>query len=78
MLASSRISVNSPETHIQSDGKLAWAVGNETVDLQPKAGGDPSRIVTFEREEDRRWVLVSHHAQTIATDPAAKWRDQAA
>ena len=66
MHASSRISVNSPETHIQSDGKLAWAVGNETADLQPKAGGDSSRIVTFEREEDRRWVLVSHHAQTIA------------
>ena len=66
MHASSKISVNSPETHIQSDGKLAWAVGNETADLQFKAGGDSSKIVTFEREEDGRWVLVSHHAQTIA------------
>jgi hypothetical protein len=66
MHASSRISVNSPETHIQSGGKLAWAVGNETADLQPRAGGDSSKIVTFEREEDRRWVLVSHHAPTIA------------
>ena len=66
MHASSRISVNPPEIHIQSGGKLAWAVGNETADLQPDAGGDCSTIVTFEREEDRRWVLVSHHAQTIA------------
>jgi hypothetical protein len=37
MHASSRISVNPPETHVQSGGKLAWAVGNETADLQPKA-----------------------------------------
>jgi hypothetical protein len=36
------------------------------VDLQARAGGDSWKIVTFEREEDRRWVLVSHHAQTIA------------
>ena len=66
MHASSRISVNSPETHIQGGGKLAWAVGNETADLQPEAGGDCSKIVTLEREEDRRWVLVPHHAPTIA------------
>ena len=66
MHASSRISVNSPETHVQSGGKLAWAVGNETADLQPEAGGDSPKIVTFEREEAGRWVLVSHHAQTIA------------
>ena len=66
MHASSRISVNSPETHVQSGGKLAWAVGNETADLQPKAGGDCSKIVTLEREGDRRWVLVPRHAPTIA------------
>jgi hypothetical protein len=66
MHASSRISVNPPETHIQGGGKLAWAVGNETADLQPEAGGESSKIVTFEREEDGRWVLVSHRAQTIA------------
>ena len=66
MHASSRISVNSPETHVQSDGKLAWAVGNETADLQPEAGGDSSKIVTFEREEDGRWVLVSHRAPATA------------
>jgi cell wall assembly regulator SMI1 len=45
---------------------LAWAVGNETADLRPEAGGGSSRIMTLKREEDRRWVLVSDQAQAIA------------
>lgn len=65
----SKISAQPTNTQIHTDGKLAWLVGNEVAELQPKSGGEPLKFETFvthvfEKEGDR-WLLVSHHAQVI-------------
>ena len=55
--------------HVQSDGKLAWIVGNETAELQPASGGNPLKFETFVTQvfekDGEKWLLVSHHANTV-------------
>src|SRR4051794_35368825 len=65
----SKIAVAPSNMHVQSDGKLAWIVGNETAELQPASGGNPVKFETlvtqvFEKDGER-WLLVSHHANAV-------------
>jgi ketosteroid isomerase-like protein len=63
-----RVTISLAESHIHSNGKVAWTVGVEKVELLRKDGGtlDFDAFVTnvFE-EQDGRWLLVSHQATPI-------------
>jgi ketosteroid isomerase-like protein len=65
----SKVSVAPSNMHVQSDGKLAWIVGNETAELQPASGGNPLKFETFVTQvfekDGEKWLLVSHHANTV-------------
>src|SRR5712691_10107824 len=60
-----RITISLAESHVRTNGKVAWAVGVEKVELLRKDG----KIVSFDafvtnvfEEQDGRWLLVSHPA----------------
>jgi ketosteroid isomerase-like protein len=63
-----RVAISLAESHVHTNGKVAWAVGVEKVQLLRKDGGilDFDAFVTnvFE-EHDGRWLLVSHQATPI-------------
>ena len=63
-----RVTISLAESHVQTNGKVAWTVGVEKVQLLRKDGGilDFDAFVTnvFE-EQDGRWLLVSHQATPI-------------
>ena len=63
-----RVAISLAESHVHTNGKVAWAVGVEKVQLLRKDGGilDFDAFVTnvFE-EQDGRWLLVSHQATPI-------------
>jgi ketosteroid isomerase-like protein len=58
------------ESHVHTNGKVAWATGMEKVQLLRKDGKtvDLDAFVTnvFE-DRDGRWLLVSHQATPIFT-----------
>src|SRR5712691_10860783 len=63
-----RVTISLADSHVHSNGKVAWAVGVEKVQLLRKNGDtlDFDAFVTnvFE-EQDGRWLLVSHQATPI-------------
>ena len=69
-----RVTISSTESHVRTNGKVAWAVGVEKVELLRKDGNTMSfnAFVTnvFEKRGDR-WLLVSHQATPIFNNPSA-------
>jgi ketosteroid isomerase-like protein len=65
----SKVSVSSSITQGQADGKLAWIIGTEAVQLQPKRGGQALKFETFVthvfEKEGEHWLLVSHQSQVV-------------
>lgn len=65
----SRLSVTKTVTQLRIDGSVAWIVGTESADLQPRRGGEPLKFDTFVthiyRKQGNHWMLVEHHAQMI-------------
>ena len=65
----SRMVVVPSAPQIETDGKIAWVIGTETVALQPASGGDPLRFETFVtnvfEKDGARWLMISHHAQMV-------------
>jgi len=63
-----RVIISLADSHVHSNGKVAWAVGIEKVELLRKNGDtlDFDAFVTnvFENQ-DGRWLLVSHQATPI-------------
>ncbi len=63
-----RVTISLADSHVHSNGKVAWAVGVEKVQLLRKNGDtlDFDAFVTnvFE-EQDGRWLMVSHQATPI-------------
>lgn len=63
-----RVTISVAESHVHTNGKVAWAVGIEKVQLLRKNGDTLSfdAFVTnvFEKR-DGRWLMVSHHATPI-------------
>src|SRR5712691_4509882 len=63
-----RVTISLADSHVHSNGKVAWAVGIEKVQLIRKNGDtlDFDAFVTnvFENQ-DGRWLLVSHQATPI-------------
>jgi len=60
-----RVTISLAESHVRTNGKVAWAVGIEKVELLRKDGKTLSfdAFVTNAFEQrDGRWLLVSHQA----------------
>jgi ketosteroid isomerase-like protein len=63
-----RVTISLAESHVRTNGKVAWAVGMEKVRLLRKDGN----ILSFDafvtnvfEEQDGRWLIVSHQATPI-------------
>jgi len=67
-----RVTISSAESHVRTNGKVAWVVGVEKVELLRKDGNTLSfdAFVTnvFEKR-DGRWLMVSHQATPIFKNP---------
>lgn len=63
-----RVTISLAESHVHINGKVAWAVGMEKVELLRKDGKtlgfDAFVTNVFEIHEDR-WLMVSHQATPI-------------
>jgi ketosteroid isomerase-like protein len=63
-----RVTISSAESHVHTNGKVAWTVGIEKVELLRKDGKtlsfDAFATNVFENR-DSRWLLVSHQATPI-------------
>ena len=69
-----RVAISSVESHVRTNGKAAWGVGIEKVQLLRKNGDTLSfdAFVTnvFENRDDR-WLIVSHQATPIFRGPGS-------
>jgi ketosteroid isomerase-like protein len=67
-----RVTISLAEAHIHTNGKVAWAVGIEKVQLLRKDGEvlslDTFATNIFEKQNGR-WLLVSHQATPIFKAP---------
>jgi ketosteroid isomerase-like protein len=66
-----KVTITATESHIQTNGKVAWTVGMERVQLLPK----DSKIVAFDafvtnvfENQDGRWLLVSHQTTPVFSE----------
>jgi ketosteroid isomerase-like protein len=67
-----RVTISLAESHVRSNGNVAWAVGVEKVELLRKDG----KTVAFDafvtnvfEKTDGRWLLVSHQATPVFKEP---------
>ena len=67
-----RVTISVAESHVHTNGKVAWAAGMEKVQLLRRDGKtvDLDAFVTnvFE-DRDGRWFLVSHQATPMFKEP---------
>ena len=60
-----RVTISLAEPHVHTNGKIAWTVGIEKVELLRKDGntlGFDAFVTNVFENHDGRWLLVSHHA----------------
>src|SRR5437660_10359898 len=60
-----RVTISVAESHVHINGKVAWAVGVEKVELLRKDGktlGFDAFVTNVFENTDDRWLLVSHQA----------------
>ena len=66
-----KVTISATEPHIRTNGKVAWAVGMERVQLLRKDGKTIAfhAFVTnvFENHDDR-WLMVSHQATPVFSE----------
>ena len=63
-----RVTISLAESHVRTNGKVAWAVGIEKVQLLRKNGETVSFdafVTNVFEEHDDRWLIVSHQATPI-------------
>jgi ketosteroid isomerase-like protein len=63
-----RVTISLAESHVRTNGKVAWAVGVERVELLRKDGKTLSFdafVTNVFEDHDRRWLMVSHQATPI-------------
>jgi ketosteroid isomerase-like protein len=67
-----RVTISLAESHVRTNGNVAWAVGVEKVELLRKDGKtiafDAFVTNVFEKK-DSRWLMVSHQATPIFKEP---------
>ena len=67
-----RVTISLADSHVHSNGKVAWAVGVEKVQLLRKNGDTlnfDAFVTNVFEERDGRWLMVSHHATPIFRQP---------
>src|SRR6266436_7405028 len=67
-----RVAISSVESHIRANGKAAWALGIEKVQLLRKNGDTLSFdafVTNVFENRDGRWLLVAHQATPIFREP---------
>jgi len=63
-----RVTISSAESHVHTNGAVAWAVGVEKVQLLRKNGetlGFDAFVTNVFERRDGRWLMVSHQATPI-------------
>src|SRR5262249_31500446 len=63
-----RVTISLAESHVRTNGNVAWAVGVERVELLRKDGNTLSFdafVTNVFEEHDGRWLMVSHQATPI-------------
>jgi len=63
-----RVTISLGESHVRTNGKVAWAVGIEKAQLLRKNGETVSFdafVTNVFEEHDGRWLMVSHQATPI-------------
>jgi ketosteroid isomerase-like protein len=63
-----RVTISLTESHVRINGKVAWAVGMEKVQLLRKDGetiGFDAFVTNVFEERDGRWLMISHHATPV-------------
>ena len=67
-----RVTISVAESHVHTNGKVAWVVGIEKVQLLRKNGDTLSFdafVTNVFASYDGRWLMVSHHATPIFREP---------
>src|SRR5712664_2756704 len=67
-----RVTISVAESHVRTNGKVAWAVGIEKVQLLRKNGGTVSFdafVTNVFENHDGRWLIVFHQATPIFREP---------
>jgi len=67
-----RVTISLAESHVRTNGKVAWAVGIENAQLLRKNGETVSFdafVTNVFEEHDGRWLIVSHQATPIFREP---------
>jgi ketosteroid isomerase-like protein len=67
-----RVAISVTESHVRTNGKVAWAVGIEKVQLLRKNGetlGFDAFVTNVLENRDGRWLMVSHQATPICREP---------
>jgi ketosteroid isomerase-like protein len=67
-----RVTISLAESHVRTNGKVAWAVGVENVELLRKDGmtlGFDAFVTNVFEERDGRWLMVSHQATPMFKEP---------
>ena len=67
-----RVTISVAESHVRTNGKVAWAIGIEKVQLLRKNGDTLSFdafVTNVFENHDGRWLLVSHQATPIFREP---------
>jgi ketosteroid isomerase-like protein len=60
-----RVTISLAESHVRTNGEVAWAVGVEKVELLRKDGktiGFDAFVTNVFEERNGEWLIVSHHA----------------
>lgn len=63
-----RVTISVAESHVRTNGNVAWAVGMEKVQLLRKNGdamGFDAFVTNVFENHDGRWLMVSHKATPI-------------
>lgn len=67
-----RVTIAMDDPHIRTNGKAAWAVGMEKIELLRKDGKTirfDSFVTNVFENKDGRWLLVSHQATPVFKPP---------
>jgi ketosteroid isomerase-like protein len=67
-----RVTISPADSHVSTNGNVAWAVGIEKVQLLRKNGETLSFdafVTNVFENRDGRWLLVSHQATPIFGEP---------
>jgi ketosteroid isomerase-like protein len=67
-----RVTISVAESHVRTNGKVAWAIGIEKVQLLRKNGDTLSFdafVTNVFENHDGRWLIVSHQATPIFGEP---------